>query len=315
MSREKTGFVLIEKNPKNLDLVSKILKTRLPKSALSYNVTKLVADGVLKEPTHIVNIYAFKAELEDISKTFLCVQLNFEYPKTVLTSSPEDPTDEMVEAFSDVINVWTEMVWYVMEKTLWPKVECRLGPRKPCLIDETTFVAFSPNDEREDAISLKESPINTEFKVKPLSLKDAGIVDQNWFPDGPSEKIIFIEDAINYFTTAGIYVKGEESPAAFGIASLIGSINCVHTMDDHRRKGFAVAVVQDLVKRCKELGMVPCAHIVKGNSQSQGLFNKSGFSCASENIIICFDDRIVRPSTANSEAAENTIESIELNVM
>ncbi len=87
------------------------------------------------------------------------------------------------------------------------------------------------------------------------------------------------------------------------------SMGIMYTLEDHRRKGYAVDVTLDLCRKVRERGNIPYVQIVEGNSKSEGLARKTGFVqkdwCYWFGIIVGFPD----PLWELSEAARKELDT------
>ena len=108
--------------------------------------------------------------------------------------------------------------------------------------------------------------------VEPLRREDAALVTRHWsYGDGEEYPLSRIEGA----PTACVRVEGV--PAAWALVHYDGSIGMVHTLEAHRRKGYARVVVSALVEKRFRAGRAPYCFIVEGNHASERLFEDLGF--------------------------------------
>jgi len=108
--------------------------------------------------------------------------------------------------------------------------------------------------------------------VEPLRREDAALVTRHWsYGDGEEYPLSRIEGA----PTACVRVEGV--PAAWALVHYDGSIGMVHTLEAHRRKGYARAVVSALVEKRFRAERAPYCFIVEGNHVSERLFEDLGF--------------------------------------
>merc|ERR1719342_496957 len=76
----------------------------------------------------------------------------------------------------------------------------------------------------------------------------------------------------------GLFLQGEENPVAWILLYSQGSIGMLHTRKEFRRRGFGAFLVQNLVKRTSEQGLIPYVHIEDDNEMSKNMFLKLGFA-------------------------------------
>ena len=111
-----------------------------------------------------------------------------------------------------------------------------------------------------------------DFRIDSLCREDASQVTTYWtYGDTEDYPLARIHQA----PTACIRKGGE--PVSWALTHHDGSIGMVFTLQEHRRKGFAKAVISMLVKKQILAGRMPYCFIVEGNEASQRLFEELGF--------------------------------------
>lgn len=116
--------------------------------------------------------------------------------------------------------------------------------------------------------SLQQTPAET------LPAKWAELVDQN-YPYSNNHSLMAITDNLTQRPSSAIFIDGQ--PVCWVMIHEDDSMGIMHTMEEHRRKGYAVDVTIDLCRQLFERGETPFLQIVEGNSMSPGLALKCGF--------------------------------------
>eukprot|EP01137_Pigoraptor_chileana_P035387 Opistho-2@29302 len=114
-------------------------------------------------------------------------------------------------------------------------------------------------------------------RIGPLTEAHAEIVNKHW-PYGSASTEINVRRSITCFGGAGVFVGDE--PVAWAVFQPYGAIGMVHTMDDHRRKGYGSAAVRALIDNIRD-GATPIdaafCYIVRGNDASVSMMTSLGF--------------------------------------
>lgn len=118
------------------------------------------------------------------------------------------------------------------------------------------------------------NPSLQKTAAMPLDPKWTQKVDEN-YPYRGSRSIDEITDNLTRRPSSAIFIDGE--PVCWVMLHDDYSMGIMHTMDDHRRKGYAVDVTIDLCRRLIEQNEIPFLQIVETNQQSPGLALKCGF--------------------------------------
>lgn len=164
---------------------------------------------------------------------------------------------------------WSGDLWFsALEYRFLPLVRER-GKNvqdNPCLLYRLERARFRPF----------QLPGTDDRPVEPLCREDAGLVMTHWIygdtEDYPLSRIL-------QAPTTCIRVGGE--PVAWALIHYDGSIGMVYTLQEHRRKGYAKAVVSVLAEKRLLAGRTPYCFIVEGNEASEGLFEELGFTLQS----------------------------------
>ena len=116
--------------------------------------------------------------------------------------------------------------------------------------------------------SLQKTP------AKPLTVEWVEKVDTH-YPYRGSHSMAAITDDIESRPSAAVYIDDE--PVCWVMMHEDDSMGIMHTMEEHRRKGYAVDVTIELCRQILDKGEMPFLQIVEGNDMSPGLALKCGF--------------------------------------
>ena len=93
------------------------------------------------------------------------------------------------------------------------------------------------------------------------------------------------EKLISYSLAAGVYCQGTHELVAWALVSEHGSIGFLHTLEPHRRKGLAKALIYHLAKTLLCQGKTVFNVIEEENENSRQLFRKMGFTDFPDNFV------------------------------
>ncbi len=165
---------------------------------------------------------------------------------------------------------WSGGVWFsALEYRFLPLVRERGKDVQdnPCFLYRLERARFRPY----------ELPDTGDHPIEPLRREDADLVTLHWTygdtEDYPLSRIL-------QAPTACIRIGGE--PVAWALIHHDGSIGMVYTLQEHRRKGYAKAVVSVLAEKRLLAGRTPYCFIVEGNETSERLFEELGFALQSK---------------------------------
>ncbi len=117
-------------------------------------------------------------------------------------------------------------------------------------------------------LSLQKTP------ARSLDLKWVEKVDEH-YPFRGNHSVEAITDDIKNRPSSAIYIDDE--PVCWVMIHEDYSMGIMHTMEEHRRKGYAVDVTIDLCRQLFERGETPFLQIIQENDMSPGLAVKCGF--------------------------------------
>lgn len=107
-----------------------------------------------------------------------------------------------------------------------------------------------------------------------VDLRDAEIIDEH-YAYRHARSLDKIRKCIQHRNSSAIYVEGQL--VSWLLVHEDGSMGIMYTLEDHRRKGYAVDVTVDLVGRQLAAGLTPFIQIRNDNDMSPGLARKCGF--------------------------------------
>jgi ribosomal protein S18 acetylase RimI-like enzyme len=119
-------------------------------------------------------------------------------------------------------------------------------------------------------------------ELGPLNQEDVPFVAKYWeLHDDPEPHI---GNRVAKFDSACVRVDGK--PVSWcGLHHEIGNVGNMgfaHTLDEHRRKGYAAMVTKALVNRLAKRGMRATSHVIKDNKASIALSQSLGFEVVGE---------------------------------
>lgn len=116
------------------------------------------------------------------------------------------------------------------------------------------------------------------YYIAPLKLQDAQLVDHMWKFGGRPHVLERLDKLISYSLTAGVYCQHTNRLVSWAFVLEYGSIGILHTVESHRRRGLAKAVIYHLATKILEEGKIAFNVIEKENEISRQLFCKMGFT-------------------------------------
>lgn len=112
--------------------------------------------------------------------------------------------------------------------------------------------------------------------VKSLEPCHAKIVYDNW-PYKAGTTVENISKEIELLPSAGVFLKEGDEPVSWMMCHPPNGMSRLHTLERHRRRGYASLVTQYLTKRVAQSGCVPFVNIVIDNTASYKFFDSMGF--------------------------------------
>ncbi|MFO7618809.1 MAG: GNAT family N-acetyltransferase [Thermoplasmata archaeon] len=118
--------------------------------------------------------------------------------------------------------------------------------------------------------------------IGPIKIEEVAAIARNWaLSDDPEKEMAF---RVERFDSACIRVDGKPVSWCglhFEIPG-VGNMGFAHTLEAHRRKGYAAMVTKALVNRLASRGCRATVHVIKDNSASAALCSSMGFSIVGE---------------------------------
>ncbi len=127
----------------------------------------------------------------------------------------------------------------------------------------------------------------------PLKDSDVGFIAPFWELGG-ADREEHIRDSVRKYDSACIRV-GKRPVAWCGLHFEIpgaGNLGFAHTLEAHRRKGYAVQVTKALVNRLESRGARATTHVIKDNRASTALCRSMGFTVMGERTWADFGKRL-----------------------
>ena len=112
--------------------------------------------------------------------------------------------------------------------------------------------------------------------VKSLERCHAQLVYENW-PYRESTTVEQVADEIDHLPSAGVFLKENDELVSWMMCHPPNGMSRLHTMEQHRRRGYAALVTQYLSKRVAQSGSIPFVNIVTDNDNSYKFFKSMKF--------------------------------------
>ena len=112
--------------------------------------------------------------------------------------------------------------------------------------------------------------------VKSLERCHAQLVYDNW-PNRKWAAVENVAEEIGHLPSAGVFLKENDELISWMMCHPPNSMSKLHTMEQHRRRGYATLVTQYLSKRVAQYGCVPFVNIEIHNDASQKFFESMKF--------------------------------------
>ena len=112
--------------------------------------------------------------------------------------------------------------------------------------------------------------------VKSLEPCHAKIVYDYW-PYRESTTVDNITREIELLPSAGVFLKENDELVSWMMCHPPNGMSRLHTLEEHRRRGYAALVTQYLSKRVAQCGFVPFVNIVIENTASYKFFESMKF--------------------------------------
>ena len=101
-----------------------------------------------------------------------------------------------------------------------------------------------------------------------------------------------IVDEIVQLPSAGVFLKETDELVSWMTYHPPMSMGKLHTLDNHRKRGYASIVTRYLSKRLAQSGLIPFVIIMPDNKPSQKLFESVGFRL----LGVCHNHHTLRQS-------------------
>ncbi|XP_057372908.1 uncharacterized protein LOC130693732 [Daphnia carinata] len=125
------------------------------------------------------------------------------------------------------------------------------------------------------ALNLQISEMNGVY-VKSLEPCHAQLVYDHWGYNAHT-RVEYIRQEIELLPSAGVFLKENDELVSWMTCHPPNGMSRLHTLEEHRRRGYASLVTQYLSKRVAQSAVVPCVNIVLGNTASFKFFDSMGF--------------------------------------
>lgn len=128
------------------------------------------------------------------------------------------------------------------------------------------------------AYVLNEEAYQPERQVhptKPLRMEDAQLVNR-YYPYSGDHTLKMIQEDLAQRPSAAVFIDGK--PVSWALQHPDGTIGMMHTLEEHRHKGYARDTTFGMIKALLDQGEIPTVQIVETNTASQQLAKSCGFT-------------------------------------
>ncbi|XP_046653116.1 uncharacterized protein LOC124343710 isoform X5 [Daphnia pulicaria] len=132
---------------------------------------------------------------------------------------------------------------------------------------------------QEDALSIKTDEIDGVY-VKSLERCHAQTVYDHW-PYRGNATLDNVSDEIEQLPSAGVFLKENDQLVSWITCYPPNGMSRLHTLEEHRHRGYAGLATKYLSKRVAQSGLVPFVNIVVENEASHKFFESVGFKLLS----------------------------------
>lgn len=130
----------------------------------------------------------------------------------------------------------------------------------PCSAYTLNFEAYHP--ERQS------------HQTRSLRLEDAELIDK-YYPYSGEHTLKMIREDIALRPSAAVFINN--APVAWALQHPDGTIGMMHTLEEHRNKGYARDTTFGMIQALLERGETPVVQIAESNQASQALAKSCGF--------------------------------------
>ncbi|CAH0392268.1 unnamed protein product [Bemisia tabaci] len=168
----------------------------------------------------------------------------------------------------------TTLFFSAIPEKLMPVLE-RTLPQRNCKFEfkcNTTYKWRTP-----DQLDSCDHTCPPDVRLAPLSLEYVKLVQSHWFDDVP-DAADYITTLITHNQSMGAYSRSTGELCAFVLFSEFCTMTILHTMEEHRRKGYAQLIINAICQRLLAEGLIVGATVIEGNTASLKLFELLGFN-------------------------------------
>ncbi|XP_072157332.1 glycine N-acyltransferase-like protein 3 [Bemisia tabaci] len=166
----------------------------------------------------------------------------------------------------------TMILFAAVAEKLMPLVEnfvshCKLEIREN---DKTIYKWRMP-----EQLGFGDIRCSPEVRLAPLGLESLEQIRSNWFDiKGATE---YLATLIKHNHTMGVYSRSSSELCAWVLFSEFCTLSALHTMEQHRRKGYAKLAIKAICERLLSEGLLIGATVHEHNTASLKLFDSLQF--------------------------------------
>ena len=117
----------------------------------------------------------------------------------------------------------------------------------------------------------------------------AHFISQHWNYFKPLDRLQYLKYVFQNLISVGVFLESNpHQPVSWGFQSNFGSMNAIHTLEEHRRKGYNRMATLCLMEKILKDGMIPVAGVNIQNTPSIKLLSELGLVEAFDTIWILY---------------------------
>ncbi|KAG5867387.1 hypothetical protein JTB14_022925 [Gonioctena quinquepunctata] len=178
------------------------------------------------------------------------------------------------------INFNRKVVFYAIHSSLYPII-LRIIEEMNLKIEKTNpnYIYTMP---KEYAIDFKiECP--PDVKLAKLEITHSNLVNTHWTNSFPNSEV-YVAEFIKNNGGFGLFLKSTNELVAWVFKTAVGKIGLLHTLETHRKKGYASILIKELSKNIALDGEDVTTNVIVTNEASKKLMEKLGF----RNVGLCY---------------------------
>ncbi|XP_057372907.1 uncharacterized protein LOC130693731 [Daphnia carinata] len=193
-----------------------------------------------------------------------------------LTAWTDDDDGKLEDAYEDISEIdWNSdlVVGHYKHHTPHPSITNFLTNKQ---IKGHCYPCYQYSIPVMDALNFDCSELNDVY-VKSLERRHAQLVYDHW-PYKESTVVDNVAIEIEQLPSAGVFLKENNELVSWIMCHPPNGMSRLHTLEEHRRRGYAALAVQYLSKRVAQSGYVPFVNMDIANVVSKQFFESMKFT-------------------------------------